>query len=325
VWSFALHQGDIKIGQGIMYIDKYNLGRKELVETPLMSTFFVKTRKGGVKPSWRFWKWLSVIAIHLFFFLSFFLDIQILEGTLNASRFLGFHMIDPFTTIEVFATQYQLGINMIIGAATIVIVYLLIGGRTYCGWVCPYSILADIAEHLHRKLITKGIISKRPYSKLYSNNIKYVFWVLFVALAAFSGYIVFESMNIVGILSRAIVYGWSIALIWVFVVFLFDVFVSSRAWCTYICPVGTTYAVLGWAAATKIQWNDNCDHCMACSGVCPEPHILDLTKAKYAKARAEKGIKTQHVLSGDCTMCGRCIDVCHSDALGFNFRLTDML
>ncbi len=308
-----------------MFIDKYNLGRKELVKTPLRKTFFIKNRDGKIRPSWRFWKWFSVISIHLFFFLSFFLDIQILEGTLNASRFLGFHMIDPYTALEVFATQYELGINMIIGTSTIVIVYLLIGGRTYCGWVCPYSVLADIAECLHRKLIDKKIINKRPYSKLYSNNIKYVFWVLFLALAAGSGYIIFESISVVGLMSRAIVYGWSIALIWVLVVFLFDVFVSSRAWCTYICPVGTTYAALGWAAATKIQWNDNCDHCMACSGVCPEPHILELTKAKYAKGRVEKGIKSQHVLSGDCTMCGRCIDVCHSDALEYNFRLTDLL
>lgn len=308
-----------------MFIDKYHSSRKELVKTPLRSTFFIKNAEGKIRPSWRFWKWSSVIFIHLFFFLSFFLDIQILEGTLNASRFLGFHMIDPYTTLEVFATQYQLGINMIIGTVTIVIVYLLIGGRTYCGWVCPYSILADIAECMHRKLIEKKIINRRPYAKLYSNKIKYVFWAIFLALAAGTGYIVFESINVVGILSRAIVYGWSVALIWVVVVFLFDVFVSSRAWCTYICPVGTTYAMLGWASATKIEWNNNCDHCMACSGVCPEPHILDLTKAKYAKPREEKGITREHVISGDCTMCGQCIDVCHTDALKYNFRLTDML
>ncbi|MCH9813087.1 MAG: quinol dehydrogenase ferredoxin subunit NapH [Epsilonproteobacteria bacterium] len=292
---------------------------------PLSKTFFVKNAKGKVRASWRFWRWFSVIAIHLIFFLSFAVDIQILEGTLNASRFLGFHMIDPFTTLEVFAAEHHMGVNLIIGTATIVVIYLLIGGRTYCGWVCPYSLLADIAESLHHTLIRKNIINKRPYSKLYSNKIKYAFWVLFLALAAGTGYIVFESINVVGLLSRAIVYGWSVALLWVLVVFIFDVFVSSRAWCTYICPVGTTYSLIGWASATKVEWNDNCDHCMACSGVCPEPHILELTKAKYAKGREEKGVKSEHIISGDCTMCGRCIDVCHSDALGYNFRLTDLL
>ncbi len=304
-----------------MFIDKYNLGRKELVEMPLKSTFFIKNAKGKIKPSWRFWKWFSVISIHLLFFLSFFIDIQILEGTLSASRFLGFHMIDPFATMEVFVTQYKLGINLIIGTATIVVLYLLIGGRTYCGWVCPYSILADIAEAIHHKLVGLGVIKKR----VYSHKIKYFFWIVFLALAAGMGYLVFESINIVGILSRAIVYGWSMALIWVFIVFIFDVFFASRAWCTYICPVGTTYGMIGWVGATKIEWNDNCDHCMACHGVCPEPHVLELTKARYDKVREEKGVKKAHIVSGDCTMCGRCIDVCHSDALGYNFRLGNLL
>lgn len=304
-----------------MFIDKFNLGRKALVETPLTKTFFVKNQKGKLVPSWRFWRWASVILIHLIFFLSFAVDIQILEGTLNGSRFLGFHLIDPFTTLEVFVAEHHIGTNLVIGTATIVVVYLLIGGRTYCGWVCPYSILADLAEDIHHKLVAKGIIKKRTYS----HYIRYLFWIVFLALAAITGVIIFESINVVGLLSRAIVYGWSVALLWVAVVFVFDIFFASRAWCTYICPVGTTYSVLGWAGATRVEWNDACDHCMACHGVCPEPHVLELTKAKYDKAREEKGIKRENIVNGDCTLCGRCIDVCHSDALGYNFRLTDLL
>jgi ferredoxin-type protein NapH len=304
-----------------MYIDKYNLGRKALVETPLRNTFFIKNEKGKIRPSWRFYRWASVIAIHLLFFLSFFIDVQMLEGTLNASRFLGFHMVDPFTTLEVFIAQHHIPINLIIGTATIAAVYLLIGGRTYCGWVCPYSILADIAEYLHQKLIAKGIIKKR----VYNHKIRFLFWVLFLGLSAATGLIIFETINVIGILTRVIVYGWSVAIIWVLVVFLMDVFYAKRAWCTYVCPIGTTYGFLGWVSATRIEWNDNCDHCMACHGVCPEPHVLELTKAKYDKARKEKGIKRENILNGDCTLCGRCIDVCHSDALGYNFRLTKLL
>ena len=304
-----------------MYIDKYNLGRKALVETPLRNTFFIKNEKGKIRPSWRFYRWASVIAIHLLFFLSFFIDVQMLEGTLNASRFLGFHMVDPFTTLEVFIAQHHLPINLIIGTATIAAVYLLIGGRTYCGWVCPYSILADIAEYLHQKLIAKGIIKKR----VYNHKIRFLFWALFLGLSAATGLIIFETINVIGILTRVIVYGWSVAIIWVLVVFLMDVFYAKRAWCTYVCPIGTTYGFLGWVSATRIEWNDNCDHCMACHGVCPEPHVLELTKAKYDKARKEKGIKRENILNGDCTLCGRCIDVCHSDALGYNFRLTKLL
>ena len=234
---------------------------------------------------------------------------------------LGFHLIDIFTTLEVFVAKHHIPINLIIGTVTIGVFYLLIGGRTYCGWICPYSIFADVAEALHVKLVSKKIIKQRKFDY----RIRYIFFILFLALAYVSGVIVFESINVVGILSRAIVYGWSLALIWVFLIFLLDVIFSKRAWCSYVCPVGTTYGFLGWISATRVEWNDNCDHCMACHGVCPEPHILELTKPIHDERREKKGIKTEYVLSGDCTLCGRCIDVCHSDALDYDFRLTKLL
>lgn len=304
-----------------MYFNRYHDSSKELVAVPLAKSFFYKNEAGSIRPSWRLWRWMSVIALHLIFFLSFFIDVQVLEGTLNASRFLGFHMIDLFTTLEVFVAEHHIPINLVIGTATIGVFYLLIGGRTYCGWVCPYSLVADVAEDLHVKLVQKKIIKEKRFSP----RLRFVFFGLFLALSAISGVIVFESINVVGILSRAIVYGWSLALIWVFIIFLVDVLYSKRAWCSYVCPVGTTYGFLGWVSATRVEWNDNCDHCMACHGVCPEPHILELTKSKYDAGREEKGIKKQSILSGDCTLCGRCIDVCHSDALKYDFRLTKLL
>lgn len=301
-------------------MDKFN-SRTTIQNTSFLSTFIDKTNEGKNKLSIRAKRYITVISIHLIFFLSFFIDIQVLEGTLSASRFLGFHMIDVFTTIEVFVATYHMPINMIIGTVTIIIIYLIIGGRTYCSWVCPYGIISEIAEKLNNTLVTKKIIKERTFNK----NIKYVFWMMFVIMAFTSGYIVFETINVVGILSRAIVYGWSVGLIWVLLVLAIEIFYSRRAWCKYICPIGTTYGAIGWATATKIQWNDNCDHCMVCHDACFENHVLDLTKAKYDKERKEKGITEQYVTNGDCTLCGRCIDVCHSDALKIDFRLKSIL
>lgn len=301
-------------------MDKFKI-RATIKNTSFLSTFIDKNSDGKKKLSIRAKRYMSVISIHLCFFLSFYLDIQVLEGTLNASRFLGFHLIDVYTTIEVYIATYHLPINMIIGTITVVLVYLLIGGRSYCSWVCPYGILSEIAEKLNNILVNKKIVKERVFNK----DIKYVFWLMFLIMSFTSGYIVFETINIVGILSRAIVYGYSIALIWVALVFALEVFYSRRAWCKYICPVGTTYGAIGFVSATKIQWNDNCDHCMVCHDACFENHVLELTKAKYDKQRQEEGIKTQYVTSGDCTLCGRCIDVCHSDALKIEFRLKEIL
>ncbi|MGB6329586.1 MAG: NapH/MauN family ferredoxin-type protein [Halarcobacter sp.] len=301
-------------------MDKWN-NRETIKKTSFLSTFFDKTKEGKTYFSYRMKRWIVVISIHLLFFLSFAIDIQALEGTLNGSRFLGFHLIDPFTTIQMYLATYHMPINIVIGTATIVIFYLLIGGRTYCSWVCPYGILSEVGEKLHNTLVNKKIIKDRKFDP----RVRHIFWAMFVVMAFTSGYLVFETFNIVGILSRFIAYGWSLALVWVLIVFLIEVFYSRRAWCTYLCPIGTTYGYLGKVSGLRIQWNDNCDHCMVCHDVCFESQVLELTKAKYDKQREEKGIKEQYVTGADCTLCGRCIDVCHSDALKFDFRLKGLI
>ncbi len=301
-------------------MDKYNF-RETIKHSSFLSTFIDRKPDGKKILSYRAKRWIVVLAVHLLFFLSFAIDIQTLEGTLNGSRFLGFHLEDPFTTLQVFLATHKIPINMLIGTITIVFFYLLIGGRTYCSWVCPYGILSEIGEKLHNTLVHKKIIKERKFD----HRVRHVFWVGFLLLSLVSGYLVFETFSVVGILSRFIAYGWSLALVWVVVVFLIEVFYSRRAWCTYICPIGTTYGYLGKVSAMRIEWNDNCDHCMVCHDVCFENQVLELTKAKYDKERKEKGITREYVTGADCTLCGRCIDVCHSDALNFDFRLKKLV
>jgi len=301
-------------------MDKYN-NRETIKNTTFWSTFFDTTKDGKKKFSYRMKRWILVISIHLFFFLSFFIDLQMLEGTLSGSRFLGFHMIDPFMTMEMFLSTFHMPINIVIGTSTIVIVYLLVGGRSYCAWVCPYGILSEIGEKWHNTLVKKKIIKSRKFD----HRVRHIFWAAFLLLSFTSGFIVFETFNVVGILSRMIAYGWSIALIWVAVVFAMEVFFSRRAWCTYICPIGTTYGYIGKVSALRIEWNDNCDSCMVCHDVCFEPQVLEITKAKYKKQIDEKEIVTQYITGADCTLCGRCVDVCHADALKFDFRLKGLV
>ena len=301
-------------------MDKYN-NRETIRKTTFWSTFFDVSKEGKKKFSYRMKRWILVIAIHLLFFLSFAIDIQVLEGTLNGSRFLGFHLIDPFTTMQVYLSTYELPINVIIGTVTILLFYLLVGGRSYCAWACPYGLLSEIGEKWHDTLVAKKIIKSRKFD----HRVRYIFWAIFLILSFTSGYLVFETFNVVGILSRIVAYGWSLAIIWVLVVLALEVFFSRRAWCTYICPIGTTYGMIGKVAALKVEWNDNCDHCMVCHDVCFENQVLEIVKAKYDKQREEKGIIQEYITGADCTLCGRCIDVCHTDALKFDFRLKGLV
>ncbi len=301
-------------------MDKYH-NRETIKKSSFLSTFISTTKDGKKKLSYRAKRWILVITIHLLFFLSFHIDIQMLEGTLNGSRFLGFHLIDVFTTMELFLTQHHLHINIIIGVTTIIIFYIIVGGRSYCAWVCPYGILSEIGEKWHNTLVTKKIIKNRKFD----HRVKYIFWAGFLAMSAFSGYLVFETFSVVGIMSRFIAYGWSLALIWVLIVFAIEVFFSRRAWCSYICPIGTTYGMIGKISALRIEWNDNCDSCMVCHDVCFEPQVLEITKAKYKKQIDEKDIKSAYITGADCTLCGRCVDVCHVDALKFSSRLKSIV
>lgn len=280
-------------------------------------TFFVVTKDGKKKPSIRFWRWMSIISVHLLFFLSYHIDLQVLEGTLSGSRFLGFHLIDPFMTLQVFVAHHEIPTNLIIGTVTIVFVYIIIGGRAYCSWICPYGLIGEVGEKIHKDLVKKKIIKEHPFD----HRVRYLFWGSFLALAFLAGYMVFEIFNIVGIISRAIIYGWSVALSFVLVVFLVEVFYSQRAWCRYVCPVGTTFSFIGWPSATKVKWDDKCDHCQVCVQVCLVPHVLEITKKNADK----KGAKEYSIISGDCTLCGRCIEVCHTDALNYETKLKKLI
>ena len=60
-----------------------------------------------------------------------------------------------------------------------------------------------------------------------------------------------------------------------------------------------------------------CDDCMDCFAVCPEHQVI-----KPALKGADKGVGPV-ILSGHCTNCGRCIDVCARDVFEFSTRLSN--
>lgn len=303
-------------------MDKYKGGVRELVNASFFATFFSKNKNGKTRLSWRGLRWSVIILLNALFFLSFYMDIQFLEGTLSGSRLLGFHLIDPFTALEILASDYGLHINVIIGSATLVLFYFFVGGKAYCAWVCPYGLLSEIGERIHIKLVSKKIIKERKFDP----RLRFFFWLLFLVAAFVDGYLVFEVINPIGIISRFITYGWSLALTVVLIILLFEIFYSRRGWCKYVCPVGTTYNLLGWISLTRINWDMNkCDHCSACIAVCPEEHVLEFIKPKYDKARMDKNKNQEYIKNGDCILCGRCFDVCHTDAYNLDFRLKDLV
>jgi ferredoxin-type protein NapH len=187
---------------------------------------------------------------------------------------------------------------------------VLLGGRTFCSWVCPYHLLAEWAESLHLYLVKKKRVSDHAFHR----GMRTVLWLLFAALAWVTGYTVFETLSPTGILSRALIYGPGLALLWVLLWLLIEVFYSRRAWCRYFCPIGLTYGVVGLASPLQVKYRlESCFHEGDCRKICLVPHVLECVIKGRASAE-------QMDIGADCTRCGLCVDTCPSGALRFEVK-----
>ena len=268
-----------------------------------------------ISNKWRYRRWASIIIINALFIISFTWDVQLVEGSMSASRFLGFHMADPNAAIQVMLAFKEVMLNLVIGTVTVVLLWWIFGGRAFCSWACPYHLLSEWAEFLHLWLHKKGWVKDHPFHR----GLRVVLWVIFMALAYFTGYTVFEYINPVGIVSRALIYGPTVAVMWVIFLLGIEVFFSRRAWCRYICPIGLTYGMTGAVAPVQIHYDLNkCLHEGECRAVCLVPHVLEITKMGYAS-------DTEEFIGPDCTRCGMCIDACPQSALSFKVRGFDKI
>ena len=263
-----------------------------------------------VSHRWRNRRWAVLMAVNLLFVFSFWLDIQMLEGALTASRFVGFHLIDLNSALHVMLAHKHIIVNLFIGTFTVFLLWVLLGGRSFCSWVCPYHLLAEWTEKLHLWLVDRKIVTDHEFHR----GTRTAFWVLFALMSLISGYTIFETISPTGILSRALIYGPGLALGWVFLLLLFEIFWSRRAWCRYVCPIGLTYGAVGALSPLQITYHvEHCFHEGDCRKVCLVPHVLDVT----VKGRAAEETLG---LGPDCTRCGLCVDTCPTGALRFEVK-----
>lgn len=221
-------------------------------------------------------------------------------------------LTDPYVLLQTLMTGHIAETAAFVGATIVLLFYLLVGGRVYCSWVCPINIVTDTAEWLRRRL---GIRANRIRL---NRRTRYWILALTLILATSTGAVVWELVNPVSMLFRGIIFGLGASWLLVLAVFLFDLFLSQRGWCRHLCPVGAFYGLLGRFSLLRVGAvrREQCDDCMDCFAVCPESQVI--------KPALKGSIETSPViLSGDCTNCARCIDVCDKNVFSFTTRFSN--
>jgi len=233
---------------------------------------------------------------------------NILAGTFGSSLVFGtIPLADPYTTLQVLATGFVLGSDVLLGALIITFFYFVVGGRAFCSWVCPINMVTDLANWLRRVLyLDKEEVNYRFLKR----NARYWIMVLGFIVSAVVGIAAFEVLSPITIMQRGLIFGFGAGIALIIAIFLFDLFGVKNGWCGHLCPLGAGYSLIGKASVIRVDHNhEACTNCMDCKVVCPENHVLHMVNKESIQ-----------VLDGECTNCGRCIDVCNDDALKFSIR-----
>ncbi|MEG9500266.1 MAG: quinol dehydrogenase ferredoxin subunit NapH [Methylorubrum extorquens] len=231
----------------------------------------------------------------------------LVRGNFASSQVLGvLPLSDPFVALQSLAAGTVPASIALLGALLIILFYVVVGGRAYCGWICPVNVVTDTAQLLREKL---GITRDRKLDR------RTRLWVLAGALIAslLSGTIAWEFVNPVSLLQRGLIFGLGAGWTVIAAVFLLDLLITRRGWCGHLCPVGAFYGLVGKASLVRVAAarREDCTNCGACFQICTEPHVI---------TPALKGKGTTLILHEDCLNCGSCIDSCPVDVFEMSVR-----
>ncbi|WP_289282035.1 MULTISPECIES: quinol dehydrogenase ferredoxin subunit NapH [unclassified Methylophaga] len=271
-----------------------------------------RLKRGLYRHRWLLTRRIVQISILLAFIVAIPGYGKIADGNLSSSLwFEQLKLTDPFILLQSFFAGSPIALPALMGAILVGGFYAFFAGRLYCSWVCPINLLTDLAYWLRKRLNVKGNMNLSRHLRL---------WILALSLVLsfLGGTLAWEIVNPITRFQRELIWFSLSGAMLLGALFLFDLFVSRRAWCGHLCPVGAFYGILGRYGRLKVTSTptESCDTsgCSRCVAVCPEPHVLAPVVSKQALS----------VTSSDCTRCGACLDECSEGVLSMKIDLVGM-
>lgn len=248
---------------------------------------------------------LSQLGILALFWAGAGLHLGVLTGNLSASRlFRTVPLADPFATLQLLVAGRALESTVLIGASLVLGLWLVLGGRGYCAWVCPVNVVTDSAAWLRRRFGVGGQFRVDRSAR---------YWIAATALgvSAGTGVAAFEAVSPIGMLHRGVIFGAGTGLLAIAAIAFADIWVLRHGWCGSLCPLGAFWSAVGRVSLVRIRFDtERCDDCGDCLRVCPEPQVIHFPEMK----------RKRFIESGNCLNCARCLEVCPRDAYRFALR-----
>ena len=224
-------------------------------------------------------------------------------GTLSSSSIFGVTLLDPFAVLQVICASKSFALDWLIGCLPVLIVYGLIRGRVFCGWVCPVNLVLELVDFIRGKVAPK---QKLPEQVL-PRHVKLYVALGILVLSAVLSVPLFEALSPLSAINKLLVLGSTTGLITLVAIILVEVFWGHRVWCRALCPLGGFYEALGKVGVVNVKIDhESCIKCNKCKKACLcDPVIL------------EPAVDGQDVavVAGDCMLCGKCVDVCPTASL----------
>lgn len=236
-------------------------------------------------------------------------DLDFIKGNTWSGTFWGFQMSDPLAVLSQAAAALNIHWPFAL-TAIVPILATLVFGRFFCGWICPATFLYELNSNFASWLNWAGISTG---TRKLDKRIKYLVLGLGLLASVVMGSVLVAGIYPPAIIGREIYYvialgGFGSSMIFFLGTLLFDLLVTRRGFCRYICPGGALYALLGRYRPIRIRRIvENCNDCAKCNAVC------------------EFGLNPLRDDFGqECNNCTACMAICPTDAMTFAFSIHDL-